>query len=57
MDVQISAWIDAPELQPAGREYAIGDVHGFSDKLEAVLQAMGENAAKAGQGTSPSLAT
>lgn len=50
MDVLISDWIDAPELQPDGREYAIGDVHGFAEPLEAVLRAMGESAAKAGQG-------
>lgn len=27
MEVQISEWIDAPEVQPDGREFAIGDVH------------------------------
>lgn len=50
MDVLISAWIDAPALQPEGRDYAIGDVHGFAEPLEAVLRAMGESAAKAGSG-------
>lgn len=50
MDVLISDWIDAPELQPDGREYAIGDVHGFAEPLEAVLREMGESAANAGQG-------
>lgn len=50
MDVLISEWIEAPELQPDGREYAIGDVHGFAEPLEAVLRAMGESAAKAGAG-------
>jgi hypothetical protein len=50
MHVLVSEWIDAPELQPEGREYAIGDVHGFAEPLESVLCAMGESAAKAGRG-------
>lgn len=50
MEVQISQWIDAPEMQPEGREFAIGDVHGFAEPLEAVLRAMGARAAMAGQG-------
>ena len=50
MDVLVSEWINAPELQPDGREYAVGDVHGFARPLEAILRAMGESAGKAGQG-------
>jgi hypothetical protein len=49
-DVIISGWIDAPELQPAGREFVIGDVHGMSAGLEKVLQAMGNAAAGVGNG-------
>ncbi len=50
MDVLVSEWINAPELQPEGREDAIGDVHGFARPFEAILRAMGESAGKAGQG-------
>ena len=50
VSVHVSDWIDVPGLQPAGREFAIGDVHGFSKPLETVLRAMGERAAATGHG-------
>ncbi|MCF3948734.1 hypothetical protein AiwAL_11835 [Acidiphilium sp. AL] len=50
MTVEISDWIDVPDLNPDGHEFVIGDVHGFAGPFEAVLRAMGERAAAAGQG-------